>query len=241
MCPRQGDPAPEGGVPSCRNGALGAEPALDGGDQAGAGPEGDGVGQERQPGGKGEGGAAGRRADQLLADGEGGDQLAVGPGQAPRLAAGHGHHHGLGGVLEQGLAGPDQEPGHGQQRDAGPAGEHGHGQGPDDQRPGGVDGPHDPAPVQAVDQRPCGQGEQQPGQPAGEGDHRHGQRVAGQGGGQQRQGGQVHAVAEVGDGRGRPQPAVRPAEPAQWRRRNSARTCSISAWNSATMVAVPSG
>src|SRR4029453_14576347 len=77
--------------------ALGPELAWDGGDQGGAGAERYRVGQERQPGGHGEGGAAEGWAGELLADGEGGDQLAVGPAQAAWVAAGDGDHHGLGG------------------------------------------------------------------------------------------------------------------------------------------------
>jgi hypothetical protein len=184
-------------------GPLDPEPAAHGRDQGGRGREGPGVEQERDRGGGGEQPPAQGRGDQLVGHHLGAKQAAVGPGQ-PVL----GHHGGQdrdGRVVEQGLGRAEGEEDRVQQGQGGGVGEHGHPEQADGDTAGGVDPDHQPAAVQPVDQGPADQREQQPGEPLGDGQAGDQPRVAGQGGGQQRPGDQGDAVAQVGDGVGRPQ------------------------------------
>jgi hypothetical protein len=83
--------------------------------------------------------------------------------------------------------------------------QHGQAEQADGQGVAGVDRHHHPAAVQPVDQRPADQREEQPGEALGDDQAGDQAGVAGQGGGQQRPGDQGDAVAQVGDGVGRPQ------------------------------------
>lgn len=148
------------------------------------------------------------RADQMLPDGPGAVQLAVGALQSVGVAGDQRRDERLGGVVEQCLDAPQQEPDGGQQRDGRPARQHRHTQDRDQGEAAPVDAPHHPAPIPAVDQRTADQPEQQPGQPAGKGDQRDRQRVATERGRQQRQGGQNHPITGRGDSHGGPQPVV---------------------------------
>jgi hypothetical protein len=118
----------------------------------------------------------------VLAHGPGAVELAVGTLQALTAATNQGRDERLGGGVDQGLPGPQQEPDDRQQRDSRPAGQHRQGEHPDQDGADGIHGPHDPPSVPAVDQRPADQPEQQPRQPASEADQRHLERVTAEGG-----------------------------------------------------------
>lgn len=79
---------------------------------------------------------------------------AVGPLQPPAVAGDQRRDEGLGGGVDQGLAGAEQKAGEHQQRDAGPAEQHRDGERPDDGEAAGVHHPHHPPPIPAVQQRP---------------------------------------------------------------------------------------
>jgi hypothetical protein len=81
-------------------------------------------------------------------------ETAVGPLQPPAVAGDQRRDEGLGGGVDQGLAGAEQKAGEHQQRDAGPAEQHRDGERPDDGEAAGVHHPHHPPPIPAVQQRP---------------------------------------------------------------------------------------
>ena len=143
---------------------------------------------------------------KLLADDLGGVLAAVGQLQQRRRH--DRRQHRLGGVVEQRLGHAEGE-GHQVQRpDLGRAGGGGDGDDADQHAARHVRPHHQRPPVGAVDDGPGDEGEEQPRQAGRRGQAGHQPGVAGQRGGQQRQGGEVDAVAEVGDGAGGPQPPV---------------------------------
>jgi hypothetical protein len=206
-----GDLAPQAGARRV-GGPLGSEAARDGSDQRRAEQERGRVDQERHGAGQGEQQSAQRWADELLADLLGAEQLPVGALQPTGVAADQRGDDRLGGAVEQRLADAEQEPGGHQQRDAGPAGQHGDAEPADDAKAGGVHGPHHLPAVPAIHKGAADRAEQQPGQPTGGADDSHLEGVAGERRSQERQRGEEHPVAEVGDGRCGPQLAVVGAE-----------------------------
>ena len=203
-------PQPGGDVRAQRGPRAGppdGEPAPDPGHQQRAAEERHRVGQVRQPGCEREQQAAGGRTEELLAHRLRPQQPAVGRRESVPVPADDRRDGRLRRAVEERLPDAEQERTGRQQRDARPAGQERGGDRGQDRRPGQVDAPHQPPPVQPVDQGATDQADQQPGKRPGRPDQTDEQRVPGEGGGEQGTGGEGDAVAEGGDGRGRPQPA----------------------------------